>query len=189
MTEETKGLTTEDARIIAAAASDRRISADHVLTWASSMKADPAGTRRVLASLPKAWASTDVSPSEQVHNAVLGRLGIKPAPRTVAAAGHEPTLRGGGTAPPPAPPVSRLDAFGFPVADIPKPVVIQKGVPVEQWTERQRQDAMLRKLGPRFFPGTQAPPAGDTVYQPSPNDVSEFRDGQWVEKHPYREMP
>jgi hypothetical protein len=102
---------------------------------------------------------------------------------TVAAADFRGgTLRGGGTAPPPAPPVSRLDAF-------PAPVVIKKGVTVQQYTDRQRQDAMLRRLGPRFHPGTQPPPPGDVVYQPSPNDVSEFRDGQWVEKHPYREVP
>jgi hypothetical protein len=119
----------------------------------------------------------------------LARKGFKTPPRTLAAAGHEPTVIGGGAAPPPAPaPV--LDAFGFPLPQIPAPVVIKQGVPVEQWTQRQREDAMLRRLGPRFWPGTKPPPAGDVVYIPSPNDTSSFDEstGQWREKKPYKEV-
>jgi hypothetical protein len=81
-----------------------------------------------------------------------------------------------------------LDAVGLPVAQVPPPVVIQKGVPVEERTQKQHEDVMLRRLGPRFFPGTEKPPATDTVYYPSPNDVVEFKDGQWIEKQPYREI-
>jgi hypothetical protein len=191
MTEATgNSLTSEDARVIAAAANDGRISADNVLTWANAMRADRDGTRRTLASLTSIKA--DLS-TEQVHAKVLGRLGINPtptAPRTVAAADYRPTHVGGGTAPPPPPPASRVDAFGFPVADIPAPVVIQKGKPVSEWTPREQQDAMLRRLGQKFWPGTKPPPAGDTLYFPSPDDVSEFDEstGRWVEKNPYREV-
>jgi hypothetical protein len=58
------------------------------------------------------------------------------------------------------------------------------------WTPRQAQDAMLRRLGRRFWPGTEPPPLGDVVYIPSPNDVARFYEstGQWVEKNPFREI-
>jgi hypothetical protein len=69
-------------------------------------------------------------------------------------------------------------------------VRIQAGVPPEQWTEKQRQDAMLRRLGQKFWPGTEKPPAGDVWYTPSPNDVTRYDEatGQWVDKQPYREI-
>ena len=82
------------------------------------------------------------------------------------------------------------DLFGFPVADIPRPVRIKTGVDPSQWTPKQIEDARLRSLGPRFFPGTQPPPQGDTIYWPSPNDVTRYDEatGQWVDKRPYTEI-
>jgi hypothetical protein len=69
-------------------------------------------------------------------------------------------------------------------------VVIKPGVDPSQWTPKQIEDARLRSLGPRFFPGTQAPPAGPTWYAPSPNDHVYFDEAtdQWIEKNPYREI-
>jgi hypothetical protein len=45
-------------------------------------------------------------------------------------------------------------------------------------------------MGQKFFPGTQAPPAGDQIYWPSPNDRSRFDEasGQWIPTGPYREI-
>jgi hypothetical protein len=83
-----------------------------------------------------------------------------------------------------------MDKHGFPMLDMPAPVVIKPGTPPEQWTKRQIEDAMLRRLGQKFWPGTQAPPKGDEIYWPSPNDVARFDEatGEWVEKNPYREI-
>jgi hypothetical protein len=86
--------------------------------------------------------------------------------------------------------LGRRDEFGVTVPGTERPVVLRKGTPPEQWTERQRQDNMQRRLGPRFYPGTEAPPKGDEIYLPSPNDVTRYDEasGQWVEKNPYREI-
>jgi hypothetical protein len=181
MTDETQGLTTEDARIIAAAAADRRISPDNIHTWCAAMRADREGTRRVLASLPKAWTRT----------------------RTVAAAtpvsingsaGREPTVTGGGATPPPAP-AAELDAFGFPKARTPEPVRISKGVNPADYTREQQYQAFAHMLGGKFTQGVPRPPAGDTYYAPSPHDTYRWVDngdgtGQFEPKaeREYREI-
>jgi hypothetical protein len=69
-------------------------------------------------------------------------------------------------------------------------VVIKPGATPDQWTPKQIEDARLRSLGPRFFPGTQAPPAAPIVYLPSPNDTSYYDEstGRWVEKRPFKEI-
>jgi hypothetical protein len=167
----------EDDRIIRAAVKARKISADSVRVWQHAIVADRAGTRRTLAELPAGWLGED--PEREARIVAAAALDL-----------DRVNVKGGGTNPPPAAPVGPTDKFGFPVAGIPAPVVLKKGVPPEQWTERQRQDAMLRRLGPRFHPGTEAPPKGDQLYFPSPNDVSRYDEasGQWVEKNPYREI-
>jgi hypothetical protein len=159
----------ERGRAVAWAVNTGRIPLDRAPYWLDKLKQNPEN-RTIMAALAPGL--------------------IPGAPRTVAAADLRPTLVGGGTAPPPPPPASRVDAFGFPVADIPAPVVIQKGKPVSEWTPSEQQDAMLRRLGQKFWPGTKPPPAGDTLYFPSPDDVSEFDEstGRWVEKNPYREV-
>jgi hypothetical protein len=149
---ESTGLTPEDARIIAAAANDGRIGADNVHTWCDAMRADRAGTRRTLASLPKAWTRT-VAAAKPVS--------IKAA--------NEPTVRGGGATPPPAP-APELDAFGFPKARTPEAVRISKGVNPADYTREQHYQAFAHMLGPKFAQGVPRPPAGDTYYAPSPRD-------------------
>jgi hypothetical protein len=116
----------------------------------------------------------------RVHNKVMAQLGIPTEPRRSVAASSGFGAQPGESLP---------AAYRMP--DMPAPVVIQKGVSPADWTPKQVQDARLRSLGPRFFPGTQKPPAGDVVYYPSPNDVSRFDEasGTWVEKHPYKEIP
>jgi hypothetical protein len=71
-----------------------------------------------------------------------------------------------------------LDDLGLPIAQVPPPVRISRGSDPSEWTERQRQDFALRQLGPQFWPGTKAPPAQDGWYQPSPNDHSEYVEGE-----------
>lgn len=95
----------------------------------------------------------------------------------VQAAAQAPPGRGG----------QPVDMLGLPIPGIPEPVRISRGTPPEQWTEKQRQDAMLRRLGPQFHPGTEAPPAQDVWYQPSPNDHSIYVEGQgWQPNPDYR---
>jgi hypothetical protein len=178
----------EDRRIAIRAYNDGKLPRHRIDFWVDAMKRDREGNRSVIASLaaglfPVEKIAVD-NEVDRVHNAVLGRLGIAPtpSPRTVAASGDpQADLRERAV----------LDAFGLPTARTPKPVVIQKGVDPSQWTEKQRQDAALRRLGQKFWPGTEKPPAGDTVYYPSPADPYRFDEatGQWVEKHPYREIP
>jgi hypothetical protein len=181
MTESTGSLSPEDAKLIAAAVGDGRISDTNVLTWMNAMRADRDGTRRTLHSLPSIKA--DLS-SEQVHAKVLGRLGLAPEPtkpRPVAAATPEAIAQERAI----------LDSVGLPVAQTPKPVMIKPGTDPSQWTPEQVQNARLRSLGPRFAEGVPKPPAGPTWYIPSPNDHVRFDEatGQWVEKNPYRELP
>ena len=178
MTEST-GLTPEDARIIAAAANDGRISPDNIDVWCNAMRADRDGTRKTLASIVSIKA--DLYTAEQVHAAVLGRLGItEPTkPRPVAAASPEAIANERAV----------LDAFGLPVADMPAPVLMRKGVNVEDYTQEQHFDRFLNMLGGRFKAYAKPLPQGDSWYLPSPNDTVEFKNGQWVEKNPYRELP
>lgn len=184
---EARRLVQEDARLVAAAANSGRISVDNVPQWMMAMKADRAGTRRTLASLAPVWAdmrrAAGVDPeAEAVHSNVMGRLGLstgklRPA-RTVEADsgfGRQP----GEVLPDP-----------LPRPDIPAPVVIQRGKPQSEWTQREIEDYLQRKLGQKFWPGTKPAPPGDVVYIPSPNDTSFFDEstGHWVEKTPYKEV-
>ena len=183
----------EDRRLVIAAVNDGRLPANKVEFWCAAIPKNREGNRAVIASLakglrPDQQLAADDS-LEAVHDKVLRRAGVPTQLRSVAASGNEPQIRGGGTAPPPAPP-PRLDAVGLPLPDVPRPVVIKKGTPVEELTERQRQDLMLRRMNPMFHVGTEKVQFGDTVYWPSPNDVVEFNEatGTWVEKRPYREI-
>jgi hypothetical protein len=171
MTDESTGLSMQDAKLIAAAASDGRIS--DPLVWIDAIKADPQGTRRVLASLPKAWTRM--------------RTVAASTPVTINAA-NEPTVRGGGTNPPPAPPVGPTDKFGLPVAQMPEPVLLRKGTNVEDYTQEQQFDRFMNMLGGQFKASAKPLPQGDSWYLPSPNDTSEFKNGQWVLKNPYKEV-
>ena len=73
--------------------------------------------------------------------------------------------------------------------DVPAPVLLRKGTDPADWTPEQQYKNFVHNLGGKFATGVPKPPGGDVIYQPSPNDVVEFRDGQWVEKNPYREIP
>jgi hypothetical protein len=182
MTESTGSLTPEDARIIAAAAKDGRISPDTIDVWCNSMRADRDGTRRMLSSITSIKA--DLYTAEQVHAAVLGRLGIKPEPtkpRTVAASGDpHADLRERQV----------LDSLGLPTASTPPPVLLSKGVDVADYNNDQHYSRFLKMLGGQFAKFAGPLPAGDSWYLPSPNDVTRYDEatGQWVEKNPYREI-
>jgi hypothetical protein len=167
------GYSVEDDRIIRAAVKSAKISGESVRMWQQAMIADRAGTRRTLAGLPQGWLGEDPEREARIVAAANPNL-----------ANHAPRVEY---------PTSALeqgsrDPFG--ANGMEPPVVIRKGTPVEERTERQHQDAMQRRLGPRFYPGTEAPPKGDEIYIPSPNDHSRFDEatGRWVEKNPYREI-
>jgi hypothetical protein len=108
----------DDDKIIKAAVKVGKISGDYVRMWQYAMVADRAGTRRTLAELPAGWMGKDPEHEARV---------------VAAAAGHEPTLRGGGTNPPPAPP-ARVDDMGFPLPDVPRPILVKKGVNPADYT-------------------------------------------------------
>lgn len=177
-------LQAEDKRIVAAAINDGRLPTDRATFWLDACKRDRVKNRAVISMLAKGLPPAEKVAADadlqRVHGRVMAGLGVATNPlRSVEAAsgfGQQP----GETLPAPY----RNRAF-------PAPVVIEKGVSPADWTPKQAQDAMLRRLGPRFFPGTEAPPKGDIVYYPSPGDVSRFDEasGTWVEKNPYREVP
>jgi hypothetical protein len=176
------GYSTEDEKIINAAVKHGKISPDYVRMWIHAMVADRAGTRRTLAELPAGWAATDPERAAKVVASASGG--------TVAAAAFRGgTLRGGGTNPPPAPPAA-VDNCGMPIAGIPEPVLLRKGVDPATWTKEQEHNQFAHLLGGKFAIGRPKPPnPHDAYYWPSPNDHSELVNGEWVEKNPYREMP
>ncbi len=175
---EEQRLQAEDRRLVNAAHNDGRILNRE--DWAQHLAADRVANRALLASLARG-----LRPDEQLvvdeeleasHRAVLRRLGIQSppsakssAPRTVAAASNFDAV---------ARERAVLDDLGLPIAQVPPPVRISRGSDPSDWTERQRQDWALRQLGPQFRPGTKAPPAQDVWYQPSPNDHSEYVEGE-----------
>lgn len=179
-----QALRAEDRRLVNAAFNDGRILNRE--QWVGYLAADRTTNRQLLASL-----AHGLRPDEQVvvdeglehtHQAVMARLGIAAMPATSRTVGRTVTAaayQGSSGAP--------VDGLGIPIPQFPAPVRIKKGTPPEQWTERQRQDAALRRLGPRFHPGTKPPPAQDVWYQPSSNDHSMFVEGQgWVDNPNYR---
>lgn len=181
---EEQRLRAEDRRLVNAAYNAGKIV--HRDNWIAALAVNRQENRALLASMapglpPEHQVAVDAE-LETTHRAVMGRLGIgsvpaeKPSPpRTVAAAlDQAPPGRGG----------QPVDGLGIPLPGIPPPVRISKGTPPEQWTERQRQDAMLRRLGPRFWPGTEPPPAQDVWYQPGTNDVSHYVEGQGWQPNP-----
>lgn len=175
-------LRAEDRRLVNAAYNEGKIvNRDN---WVAALAANRQENRAVLASLaPGLPPEQRVAVGEELQT-VMGRLGITspagaPPPRRVAASSYQAPV-----------PSSRpaVDMVGLPIPPLlPPPVLISKGTPPAQWTERQRQDAMLRRLGPRFHPGTEPPPAQDVWYQPGPNDHSVYVEGEgWRENPNYR---
>jgi hypothetical protein len=188
-----------DKGLVATAIAQRKIAPARQQRWLEGLKADREGTLRVLASLP---GPPDISPRrggapdadlERAHNRVMASLGFKDAassaqadtPRAVAASSGF-GRQAGEVLPSP-----------LPAPGIPPPVRIRVGKPVKDWTQRERDDALQRKLGPAFHGGTNPPPGGDFLYFPSPSDHSEYvhngdRTGFWREKsiqqQPYREI-
>lgn len=182
-----------DKRLVAAALAQGKITKASEAQWLKALQDDRDGTQKILANLAPGLlpngrvaggADADL---ERVHDRVMAALGIKPppeptsAPQRVAAAAPQ--------APPP-PSGTPVDMLGLPVSVMPDPVRIFRGKPPEQWTQQEVGDYFLRQLGPRFYPGTNPPPAGDVWYQPSPNDHSEYvetADGQgyWQDKNDY----
>jgi hypothetical protein len=175
----------EDRRIVNAAYNAGKFPASRVEFWTDALKRDRERNRALVASLTpglvpveKIAADTDV---EAVHNKVIGQLGFAPksSPRAVAASG-DPFADGRERA--------VLDAFGLPVADVPPPVLLRKGTNVEDYTQEQHFDRFMNMLGGKFKASAKPLPQGDSWYLPSPNDTSEFKNGQWVPKRPYREL-
>lgn len=139
-----------------AAANDGRITSDSVPQWLMAMHADRTGTRKTLASLTSVRANlahtsaggTGADHAERAVMASLARLGIQPPSRKVAARG----------APAPA---------GYAAPGLPSAREMQWGKPVDQWTQKERDDATQWQLGPRFRQGLKPPPGGVSYYIPS----------------------
>jgi hypothetical protein len=135
---------------------------------------------------PQAPADAEL---EAIHARVMRAAGMPTQLRAVAASDNAPTATGGGATPPPAP-AARVDKFGFPIAGTERPVVLKKGVSPADYTREEQYRDFAHKLGLRFSQGVPRPPAGDTVFIPSPNDPYRWdaASGQFVEKNPYREV-
>jgi hypothetical protein len=177
----------EDRRIVIAAYNNSKMPANKIGFYQDAMSRDRKGIRALLASLASGLprAENEKIPADAevqaVHDLVMGRLGIKPTPtttrwptsRTVAAAGYEPTVTGGGATPPPAP-APILDDLGFPLPQVPRPILIKKGVNPSEYTAQQRSDAGMHALGQKFSAGVPRLPAPDQYFIPSPDDPDEF---------------
>ncbi|HUD59172.1 MAG TPA: hypothetical protein VMQ99_06695, partial [Acetobacteraceae bacterium] len=179
----------EDRQIVAAAYKAGKFPASRIEFWTDALKRDRERNRAVVASLAvgifppeKIAVDTDL---EQIHNKVLGKLGLAPtpqAPRSVAAS----------SSPVPAARESLRDMLGQPTSlQPPDPVLLSKGTNPDDWTWQQKSDFFQRHiLGGKFAVGTRpTPQVGDTYYFPSPNDPYEYVDSQWREKNPYKEIP
>jgi hypothetical protein len=172
MTDESTGLSTQDAKLIAAATADGRIS--DPLVWIDAIKADPQGTRRVLASLPKAWTRMRTV-------AASTPITINTPPQSVAAASPEAIANERAV----------LDSVGLRLPDAPRAHVISKGKDPQTWTKEEQYRYFAHKLGGRLAIGVPKPPAGDQIYIDSPTAPYRWdaASQQFVERNPYREIP
>ena len=186
-------LQAEDRRLVNAAFNEGRIMERD--RWLGYLAADRPANRALLASL-----APGLRPDEQVivdegleatHRAVMARLGIKSAPEAANARTGEPRRVAAASRPTPPwapskpPPIGApVDGLGLPIPQVPPPVRISRGTPPEQWTERQRQDAALRRLGPSFYPGTEPPPAQDVSVSAQPERPQRVRRGPGLDPKP-----
>jgi hypothetical protein len=174
----------EDRRIVNAAYNAGKFPASRVEFWTDALKRDRERNRALVASLApglvpveKIAANSDL---EAIHARVMRQAGVPIRPRTVAASGDpQADLRERAV----------LDSRGLPVAQTPPPVLLRKGTNVEDYTQEQHFDRFMNMLGGQFKASARPLPQGDSWYLPSPNDTVEFKNGQWVEKRPYKEIP
>lgn len=186
----------EDRRIVHAAFNEGKIGGNKVEFWCDALQRDREGNRAVLAALAPGLPPDRKLPvdpeAEQVHRNVLRRLGVQePARQVQAAADEQPSpyqraVRNSDKFADSS--TVKRDDLGFPIPDFPRPQLVSRGKPIEQWTEQEKADAVQRQLGQRFHPGTKPPPKGDVYYLPSPNDPFEFDEstGQWRSKPNYK---
>ena len=182
-----------DERTVAAAINAGKIGPGRKHHWLNALRADRPGTTRLLASLapalPPAEAVAADADMERVHDRVMASLGIKGAAPSPRARTQRPVAAASGFGRQPG----EVRPAELPPPAIPPPVRIVRGKPPEQWTSRERDDALLWRLGGPFRRGLRPPPGGDGWYHPSPNDHSEYdpTTGQWRAKthqQPYREI-
>jgi hypothetical protein len=84
-----------------------------------------------------------------------------------------------------------LDQLGLPVAQVPPPVLLQKGIDPADYNREDQYRDFMHKIGLGRQLGVPRPPAGDSWYQPSPNDPYRWdaSAGRFVEKQPFHEAP
>lgn len=186
----------EDRRVVLAAYNEGKIAGNRIEFWCGALQRDREGNRAVLAALAPGLPPDRKLPvdpeAEQVHRNILRRLGVQEPARQVQAAADEqpsPYQRAVRNSDKFADSSSvKRDDLGFPIPDFPRPQLVSRGKPIEEWTEQEKADALQRQLGQRFHPGTKPPPKGDVYYLPSPNDPFEFDEstGQWRSKPNYK---
>jgi hypothetical protein len=162
----------EDKRIVAAAVADARIPESRKQFWIDALGRNRDANRDVVASLTPIPAFMRPITTQR-------QAGVPTPPQSVAASG-DPFADGRERA--------VLDSLGLPVADMPAPVLMRKGVNVEDYTQEQHFDRFMNMLGGKFKASARPLPQGDSWYLPSPNDTVEFKNGQWVPKNPYKEV-
>jgi hypothetical protein len=173
-TEEERQARAEDRGLIAAAFNDGRISKGRIGVWEDAMRRDRGAAREVLACLmpglpPKEPMSADAG-VEAVHAQLMSRL----SPNASAGVAAPPKRTVGASAPPAVAPAPR-DGLGIEKPAVPAPVNRSRGKHPSTWTDEERQNYLLHKLGPRFSQGVPQPPAWTPHgYQPSPNDPYEW---------------
>lgn len=171
-------LVAEDKRIVAAAINDGRLPVDRAAFWLDACARDRSN-RQIIASLapglqPAEKIAAD-SQAEATHAKLMARLGLGPEPRTVAASFGD----WGDTYGAPSP---------YATPETPAPVLLSKGTAREDYSREEKYQDFIDKLGLSRRLGVPKPPPGDSWYVPSPNDHVEFKNGEWVDKAPYKEV-
>lgn len=183
-----RALAIEDQRLVAAAIADGRVVASRAEHWRHVLATDRDANRALLASLaPGLPPSQRDIPASQAHSPkaeldrILANLGFPASsqiarPSAVYASAQSPApasrpspVRAGAPASQmtPAPRTSRdLIPNDF----VPDPVLIRRGKPSHERTQREISDECMRRLSPRTAVGLPPPPPEDVWYWPSPND-------------------
>lgn len=138
--------TQADGAAVAAAIADGRITEGRAAFWMNALLEDPKGARAVLASLapgvPAAALPRPESDGERVEREVLARLGLKPSPKPVKAAGPQPVRM------PPGAPSGSIRGGGNPADS----------------TRQETDDAHMWALGQRFRGGLEPPKSQGFTY-------------------------
>jgi hypothetical protein len=158
-TEQERRISRENGRLVAQAINDGRVSVDRAPHWLRELKRDPAGSRRVLASLApglipgsRGVPLVNVNPMQSALDP-----GMPPAPAPQERPTRTISLGGG---------LIRMEAQMI------------AGKPREEWTEDEGRAWFLHQLGPKFRAPGVKPPKDPVWYIPT-DSIRHTTDAAW----------